>query len=161
VGKTSIIARYLGTKDISLISKTRGVSIENAKYEDVELIIWDFSGQKHYRDVILPFLKGSHIVVLVFDLSRRETLVNLINEWAKYVEDSLGNNVPVIIVGNKKDLKVLRDEFINSALEVMKKHLNVVEYMETSALHGDGIESLFNKLFQIAHEACAMLKNSN
>jgi len=150
VGKTSIIMKYLGVRDISQIRKTKGVSIENAKYAGTELIIWDFSGQEHFRDIIVPFLTGSHIVVLVFDLSETKTLYNLIDKWSEYVRKTLGSNIPTIIVGNKRDIKRLSDDFIQEAIQKIRKKINVLLYLETSAVTGEGISTLFDKLFQYA-----------
>jgi len=150
VGKSSIIMKYLGFKDISQIKKTRGVSIENAKYSGIELIIWDFSGQEHFRDIIVPFLNGSNIVVLVFDLSEAKTLYNLVTKWSNYIVELLGPDIPTVIVGNKRDIKNLSDDFINENLKELKAKLNVVSYRETSALSSDGIDSLFENLFEIA-----------
>lgn len=150
VGKSSIIMKYLGVRDISQIKKTRGVSIENTKYSGTELIIWDFSGQEHFRDIIVPFLNGSNIVVLVFDLSEAKTLYNLVVKWSSYVIDLIGPDIPIVIVGNKRDIKSLSDDFINENLKELKAKLNVVLYIETSALSGYGINSLFEHLFEIA-----------
>lgn len=152
VGKTSIIMKYLGVKDMATIKRTKGVSIENARYRNTELIIWDFSGQEHYRDIIIPFFMGSKIVVLVFDLSEPKSLYNIIEKWANYVTDIIKDNIPVIIVGNKKDIKKMSDSFIASILEKIGEKLSVVKYFETSAITGEGINSLFDYIFEISEK---------
>ncbi|MHA1617505.1 MAG: Rab family GTPase [Candidatus Njordarchaeales archaeon] len=150
-GKTSLIYRLIGHPDITLVEKTKGVYIETLTNKNIELIFWDFSGQKHFREAILPFFRGSHIVVLVFDLSNPQSLVNLVKEWSIYVKNAL-NDVPCIVIGNKKDIKTLPDDFIEASLEEMQKTINVREYLEVSAMTGEGLEKFLEVLYNIAEE---------
>jgi len=150
-GKTSLIYRIMGHPDITLVEKTKGVFIESITDRNIELIFWDFSGQKHFRDVILPFFRGSHIVVLVFDLSNPQSLINLVKEWSMYVKQAL-NDVPCIVLGNKKDIKMLPDDFIQESLEEMKRVINLRGYLEVSALTGEGIENFLKILYDVAEE---------
>ena len=84
VGKTSIINSFLG-KDISNIRSTIGVDFFSIKLGNNQVIIWDFAGQRWFRDIVVQFLTGAFVVVMVFDLSRPETLIRLEKEWTNYV----------------------------------------------------------------------------
>ena len=57
--------------------------IECLKLNDKEIVIWDISGQKRFREVVKSLIMiRVNLVVLVFDLSRRETLLDL-KEWVE------------------------------------------------------------------------------
>ena len=107
VGKTSIITRLKRKGDIKNVEKTKGICIESMIVDDnLEIVFWDFSGQVHFRDIVIPFFDGANVAIFVFDLSNPETLYSLINQWKdyllKYAEDA-----PVLLIGNKKDIKSL------------------------------------------------------
>lgn len=147
VGKTSLIKSFLG-EDISKISTTIGVDFFVISKEDYKLTIWDFAGQEWFREIIINFLKSAAIVIMVFDLSRPKTLVNLINEWANYVKEICHEETVVIVVGNKSDIKKIDDELIASALDELKKKINVKFYLQTSALKKENVSKLFDAIFE-------------
>jgi len=118
VGKTSICRAYLG-KELPK-TMTIGIEIEYLKLNDKEIVIWDISGQKRFREVVESFMIGASLVVLVFDLSRRETLLNL-KEWVDILtKNTMSKEIKAILVGNKADLeKEVTKEDID---ELIKKH---------------------------------------
>jgi len=152
VGKTSIITRLKRKGDIKNVEKTKGICIESMIVDDdLEIVFWDFSGQVHFRDIVIPFFDGANVAIFVFDLSNPETLYSLINQWKdyllKYAEDA-----PVLLIGNKKDIKSLSDDIIEEAIENLKRDINIVGYIETSALTNENLEKLYWKIIELAYE---------
>lgn len=82
-------------------------------------------------------------VVIVFDLTRKETLANLLKNWLIQVKNKLGE-IPLIIMANKIDLKDQRVVDKN-ACKILAKRFKL-HVFETSAKYGynivDGLKTL-------------------
>ncbi len=149
VGKTSLIKAFLG-EDVSRIKTTIGVDFFTINRDDYAITIWDFAGQEWFRKIIIDFLKGAAIVVMVFDLSRPKTLMSLVNNWAKHVEELCNKETIIIVVGNKKDIKRINDDVIIQVIDQLKEKLNVKLYLQTSALKRENIDKLFDVICEYA-----------
>jgi len=110
----------------------------------IKLQIWDTAGQESFRSITRIFYKGSHAVMLVFDITCRSSFDN-IRDWQKEIENNAEEGVLMYLVGNFADCednrKVSRDEALD-----MCKELNFHNYIETSAFTGLNINSLFETL---------------
>jgi small GTP-binding protein len=53
----------------------------------IKLQIWDTAGQESFRSITRIFYKGSHAVMLVFDITTRESF-NSIRNWQKEIENN-------------------------------------------------------------------------
>ncbi|MHA1617537.1 MAG: Rab family GTPase [Candidatus Njordarchaeales archaeon] len=141
VGKTSLIRRFLENKTSNEI--TVGVDFRYVKLNDTIVVLWDFSGQERFRALIENLVSGASLIVMVFDLSRSKTFFNLF-KWAEIIQRYLGD-VPVIIVGNKKDLDArLEENVLKDTLSQLP--LRVVAYLETSAKTGENVSTLFSMI---------------
>ena len=150
MGKTSLVKRYVyGIFDDSYIStigvntykKESIVQIDQEKY-DVEMIIYDISGDLTNRqDLLKEDTKGANGIMLVYDVTRRETL----NGLARQIASLSLNGLPFVLVGNKIDLieefeKInevkIDDIFIDDELNerfnewMHVNHKEVVKYFE-------------------------------
>ena len=77
------------------------IKLDNFK---LKLILWDTMGQEKYRSLSKSFIKGSNIVILVYDITRKDSFLEL-NLWENSVKEELNNDEAIIgIVGNKTDL---------------------------------------------------------
>jgi len=145
VGKTSLILSY--KKGILPNSPTIGVEIHNMKIHDLDLVVWDLSGQEKFRNMINNYLIGASIYVLVFDLAREDTFED-IKSWINFIKNTAGEKSKIILVGNKKDLgKKIPDDVIKNYL---RENNSIVDYLETSAKTGENVQKLFEKLTQLA-----------
>eukprot|EP00276_Gloeochaete_wittrockiana_P019478 CAMPEP_0184355032 /NCGR_PEP_ID=MMETSP1089-20130417/92837_1 /TAXON_ID=38269 ORGANISM="Gloeochaete wittrockiana, Strain SAG46.84" /NCGR_SAMPLE_ID=MMETSP1089 /ASSEMBLY_ACC=CAM_ASM_000445 /LENGTH=202 /DNA_ID=CAMNT_0026691427 /DNA_START=35 /DNA_END=640 /DNA_ORIENTATION=+ len=147
VGKTSIITRftydtfdsnYQATIGIDFLSKT--MYLED---RTIRLQLWDTAGQERFRSLIPSYIRDSSVAVIVYDISNRNTF----NNTAKWIEDvrgERGNDVIIVLVGNKFDLTekraVATQEGAQRATELG------VMFVETSAKSGANIKSLFRKI---------------
>ncbi len=111
----------------------------------VTLSLWDTGGQERFNFFKTDFFKGVAAVALVFDLSRPDTFES-VDEYFGDIRE-LSGNIPIILVGNKDDLKkdigetIPRDKIIQ-----MVNQYNLFEYLETSALENLNVEKLFYRL---------------
>ena len=111
----------------------------------VTLSLWDIGGQKRFDFFKTDFFKGTAAVGLVFDLTRPETFEE-INTYFNDIREHSGN-IPIILIGNKRDLKEQVGETINRSKIIDKvNRFNLLEYIETSALKNVNVEDVFRQL---------------
>lgn len=148
VGKTSIIKAFIG-EEIRGLKTTVGADIYAFKKEKFSVAVWDFAGQYWFREVISDFLKGTILAVMVFDLSRPQTLFSLLKSWADFVVKYGGDHTLVVVVGNKKDIKRIDDRIIARVLDELKKKVRVMFYTQASALYNENVGRVFDVIFEL------------
>jgi len=153
-GKTCIINRYINDDFFSDKISTMGVSCSNKLVkEDNKLLrvdLWDTAGQEQYRALGSHFYKDSYVIILVYDITNRESFENLKIVWYKDLLKHNEKYTILAVVGNKNDLyeieKVSEDEGRNYA-----KEINAI-FMLVSAKNGDNINNLFNDIVNLYWE---------
>ena len=79
VGKTSIINQYINElfidQSISTIGTDKFTKIETINNKEIKLNIWDTAGQERFRSLTPLFLKGSNIVLMVYDITDKVSFV--------------------------------------------------------------------------------------
>ena len=142
VGKSAILKRFIDDDFTSDYFCTVGVefNIKTIQLSDssfADLKIWDTCGEEKYRTITRQYYTNCDGVVLVFDLANKISFTKL-DSWIDDIENNAPEDVAIIIVGNKKDLKDSIEVDQNMISEYFKKHSNI-NYVEVSALTGEGI----------------------
>ena len=94
VGKTSLISRYVNNTfdegELTTVGATyAGKVVEFPEYnKNIKLEIWDTAGQEKYRAVTKIFYKDASAVILVYDITRKESFNELKNYWHNQVLDN-------------------------------------------------------------------------
>jgi small GTP-binding protein len=149
VGKTCIIRRYVSNTFIEDYKASIGVDItsQELKFDktDVQLQIWDMSGQTDFKLVRSQFMSGTDLGIVVFDLTRPSSLDN-VSRWMNEIHAMLPD-LPLVLVGNKTDL-VNERQISKEVAEKATKENNMLFYRETSAKSGENITKLFNDIAQ-------------
>ena len=150
VGKTSLIKRY--TKDqfggvylttVGMDFQDKIIEIEDKK---VRLQVWDTAGQERFRNVTKSYFQSSQGLVLVYDITDRESFEKL-NFWVDNIKNNAPENAKKILVGNKCDLANERQV---SYEEGEKKASNYnIKFFESSAKEGTNVKEFF---FYLANE---------
>ncbi|ELS31914.1 MULTISPECIES: COR domain-containing protein [Pseudanabaena] len=147
VGKTSLVKRLLDNQFDAGERKTDGINIRDwqisANNEQVKLRVWDFGGQEIMHATHQFFLTERSLYLLVIN-TREDELANRIEYWLKLIE-SLGNQAPVIIIGNKIDDHPL--DLDRHGLQT--KYPNIKGFIGTSCATGLGISELKQKITEI------------
>ncbi len=117
---------------------------DGEKTVKVGLQLWDIGGHARSSQVGRVFFQGVSGALLVYDLTRKDTLDKLplwIEQLEKYSPD-----IPLkILVGNKNDL--INDRAVPfEAGEAAKQEWNISNFFETSAKTGDHIQEAFEDL---------------
>ncbi len=149
VGKTTLVNRYIAGKFTSEYKATIGVDIftrevtfqkKNDNFR-VKLLVWDIAGQSLFRAFRKKFFENARSALLVFDLTAPNSL-NQLNSWIKDIHEVTGD-VPLILIGNKSDLKELIEVKPEEISIFIDQHPNVVLNFNTSALTGKNVEAAF------------------
>ncbi len=109
----------------------------------------EIGGQARFEFFKSDFFKGASIIALIFDLARPDTFDRL-EKYYNEIRVKAGN-IPIILVGNKKDLEKELGILIGKKkiLDVVHRY-SLLEYIETSALSGLNIKKLFDKMALLA-----------
>ena len=89
---------YQATIGIDFLSKT--MYLED---RTVRLQLWDTAGQERFRSLIPSYIRDSSVAVVVYDISSKKTFEQT-KKWIDDVRGERGNDVIVVLVGNKTDL---------------------------------------------------------
>jgi len=155
-GKTSLVRRFVYDLFDERYLTTLGVNISR-KVVDLEegtqirLLVWDLSGNEKFDGARADYIRGSAGALLVCDLNRADTVSRL-----NFFKDYLYNfcpNVPVIMIGNKRDLVEEGCETIRQVETIANQCGNPCKI--TSAKTGTEVESAFlelSRLLLTSHE---------
>ncbi|MHA2031722.1 MAG: Rab family GTPase [Candidatus Kariarchaeaceae archaeon] len=153
VGKTTLRLRYIGEGFRKEYITTLGVDIAKTTYKDYAIQIWDLSGQHSFRDIIQAMYLGAHGVIIVFDITKRDSMMNIPN-WINAFQTLNRETIPFVVIGNKIDLQEPNDFSVKSAeTEEFVKSLSIkynisISCIETSALTGENITPAFEGLIE-------------
>ena len=90
VGKTKIIDSFLesnfedSTTGASYAAKTIFFKEEN---QSIKFEIWDTAGQEKYRSLLKIFYKNSNVLILVYDITNKESFDEIRNYWINQVKE--------------------------------------------------------------------------
>jgi len=148
VGKSNLLSRFTrGTFDLDNKS-TIGVEFATKTIKiDGKVIVkaqcWDTAGQERYRAITSAYYRGAVGALLVYDITKHETFAN-VERWLSELRDHADQNIVIMLVGNKSDLRHLRAVTTEEATEFAEKHN--LAFIETSALDATGVDTAFQQL---------------
>jgi len=149
VGKTSLITRFMYDSFDNTYQATIGIDfLSKTMYlEDrtVRLQLWDTAGQERFRSLIPSYIRDSSVAVVVYDVTNKKTFENT-RKWVDDVRGERGNDVIIVLVGNKTDLNDKREVTTAQGEEEAKK--NNLMFIETSAKVGHNVKTLFKRIAQ-------------
>jgi small GTP-binding protein len=151
VGKTSLIRAQAGMFFRPEYIATVGADVITRIYEfrdeAIFLLIFDIAGQSLYDSINDYFFSGASSALLVFDLTRRETLAH-ISDWSSEVRKRIPFIIPQMLLGNKADLEQKRKAKSEEAGEIAA-NLGINRYYETSARTTENVDRAFTEI--LAH----------
>jgi len=149
VGKSSLLLRF--TEDtfdpeqaatIGVDFKVKTIAVDGNR---AKLAIWDTAGQERFRTLTPSYYRGAQGVILVYDVTKRDTFTRLEN-WLNELETyCTRNDLVKMLVGNKID-KDNREVDRNEGLKFARKHSML--FIEASAKTRDGVQCAFEELVE-------------
>ncbi|KAH8677451.1 ras family-domain-containing protein [Xylariales sp. PMI_506] len=128
-----------------------GSRIVPSRQKHMKLSLWDTAGQETYKSVTRSYFRGASGALLVFDITRKATFQH-VTDWLNDLRQIAEPDIVVILVGNKSDLagddadsSGKREVSVREAEDWARAN-GVLQYVETSAKSGEGVEVAFMKV---------------
>ncbi|KAI4666195.1 uncharacterized protein J4E88_010490 [Alternaria novae-zelandiae] len=127
-------------------------SKQKQEQKHMKLSLWDTAGQETYKSITRSYFRGASGALLVFDISRKNTFLSA-TSWLHDLRQIAEEGIVVVLVGNKSDLagsSTVTDSDAANKRQVTKEEAEewckangVMQYVETSAKSGEGVEQAF------------------
>ena len=152
VGKTCLIRAFVDkVVDIKRVQTTLGIDFFSKTISigshSVNLRIWDTAGSERYRSLMHSYLRGSSIVVLVYDLTDCRSMHH-VQYWMKKIESH--HPQVVAVIGNKMDLETNGTQNIHECVEPWQRRDWKIIFGTTTARRKEPIETIMNKCIRVA-----------
>ncbi|XP_053726926.1 ras and EF-hand domain-containing protein homolog [Synchiropus splendidus] len=157
VGKSSFLLRLCKNEFKLNSSATLGVDFQMKTLivdgEPTLLQLWDTAGQERFRSIAKSYFRRADGVLLLYDVTCEKSFLN-VREWVDMIEDVSQEDIPIMLVGNKCDL---RNEAVScvptSYGEKLAMTYNTL-FCETSAKDGANIvEAVLHLARQVTKHA--------
>ena len=149
VGKTNFVYKlsedkfsenYFASTGIEL--KTTSIQIDG---KSIKIQLWDTAGQEKFRAMTKNLYLKSQGIIILFDITNETSFINLKN-WMSQIKESCGEDIPILLVGNKIDLEDNR--VINKERAMEYANNENIEYIEVSSKTGENINKALTSLLQ-------------
>ena len=144
VGKQDFLLRFADyssdhLKKIGIDFKTKIIDFEG---KIIKLQIWDTAGEERFRTITKTYCKGSHGIILMYDVTDKNSFKNVRN-WIKYIEANVDKSTKKVLVGHKCDesSRVVTEEEGKKLAEEYN-----MGFFESSARTNKNVTEVFNYL---------------
>ncbi len=146
VGKTSLVRRFVFDMFEDKYITTIGAKVVKKEMQvkdvDLKMMIWDLLGQDSFNILVNSTLKGVEGALIVFDLTRKNTL-DRIDNLINVIKDN-NPDAKIVFLGNKVDLEEEIEVDKDDIEQTLSKYEE--EYYLTSAKTGENVEEAFKSL---------------
>ncbi|CAB3402191.1 unnamed protein product [Caenorhabditis bovis] len=153
VGKSSLLLRFADNTfsenyitTIGVDFKIRTMDIDGQK---IKLQIWDTAGQERFRTITSTYYRGTHGVVVVYDVTNGESFGN-VKRWLLEIENNC-DTVQKVLVGNKCEAESQR-VVLESDARSYADSMNI-KFFETSAKEDRNVEPMFQCITRLVLNA--------
>ncbi|XP_017852242.1 ras-related protein Rab-18 [Drosophila busckii] len=148
VGKSSLIRRFVENKFDENHDVTIGMDFKSAIMNvdgiDYKVALWDTAGAERFRSLTPSFYRKALGAILVYDITKRDTLVKL-EAWLAELESYSDNpNIAIMVVGNKIDQERVVDR--DEGRKFARKHRAL--FIETSAKCDQYVSDAFKDIVE-------------
>lgn len=135
--------RNISTIGIDKRSLNLKVNLKNDQNEEVtknfQLDLWDTAGQERYKTITKGYYRGSHALILMYDITNYESFEH-VNNWLECIRDEIGKNSEgkylIILLGNKLDL-VNHKRYVDSEeIKIVQKEEAIQKCKDTGIIFG-------------------------
>ncbi|TVY25382.1 40S ribosomal protein [Lachnellula hyalina] len=144
-GKSALLIRYCddqfdsdgSTATIGVDFKLKKLSVHGKAYR---LNLLDTAGQERFRTLSNSYYRGAHGVILVYDISNRESF-NAMERWFEEAEANAMPGAVMYLVGSKMDKAGARQVKVDEGTELAERH--GCGFCELSAKTREGVRKPF------------------
>ncbi|KAG2206420.1 hypothetical protein INT45_003905 [Circinella minor] len=116
----------------------------NIEGKTYKLTIWDTAGQERFRTLTSSYYRGAQGVILVYDVSSRDSFEALDTWWNEVNTYCSSPDVVKMIVGNKVDKESSRAVTYKEGATMARKLQTL--FIECSAKTNTGVQEAFEEL---------------
>mmetsp|Transcript_23958 Transcript_23958/g.42661 ORF Transcript_23958/g.42661 Transcript_23958/m.42661 type:complete len:205 (-) Transcript_23958:329-943(-) len=147
VGKTCMLQTYVYDTFSPTFITTIGIDFK-IKHQEIDgtklkLQIWDTAGQERFRTITVSYFKGAHGIVLMYDVTDRETF-DSISHWLAQIKEHADAQVNVVLVGNKCDIADKRQVATEEGQQLADEYK--LKFFETSAKANTRVDETFTAI---------------
>ena len=150
VGKSCFLMRYADNvfvenyiTTIGLDYKLKYVQLESG--EKIKVQLWDTAGQDRYRTIAKNYYKGSHGILLLYDVTKINSFEN-IREWIQNIKEEVYEKAIIFLIGNKID-KIGERKITTEQGEKLAAEYNM-PFFQASAKSGENVDEVFKALYK-------------
>ena len=156
VGKTSLVSRFVNDQFSDSEVSTVQANMYNKKRvvvdgKPVDMSIWDTAGQERFHALGPIYYRNANGAVLVYDITDADTFEK-VKMWIRELKKVVGDNIQIVICGNKSDMEKDRDVPVDFADKYAKQQ--GAQHFSTSAKQNMNVTEAFSAL------AAAIVKNT-
>jgi len=100
VGKTKIISRFVKNTfkndEVNLCYFTKTMTFNKEHEKTIKYEIWDTAGQEKYRALAKVYYKNAGVAILVYDITRKETFIEIKNYWYNEIKKNIPKDISKI-----------------------------------------------------------------
>uniref|UniRef100_A0A914V0G2 Uncharacterized protein n=1 Tax=Plectus sambesii TaxID=2011161 RepID=A0A914V0G2_9BILA len=166
-GKTSLLVRFWKDDWLEGIyvptvfeNYIANVEVDGRK---VELAMWDTAGQEDYDRLRPLSYPDTDVILIAFAIDSPDNLDNIADKWNPEVRNYCPN-IPVILVGCKKDLRTNQERLHELSAQnkkpiifeqglAMANRIGATGYYECSALTREGVQEIFEAATRLTHDS--------
>ncbi|GJE93513.1 ras-domain-containing protein [Phanerochaete sordida] len=156
VGKSNLLRSFVQDSNNAWGDRPANTGIETLVKKvvtggtNIDVMLWDTAGSERFRTLTRSFYHLVDGVILAYDIASRESFDSLASWFTELQHSRAPKHAVLAVVGTKVD----RDDRCVSYQEghaFAQKHKSL--FYETSAVSGQGIDTLFTELVERAFEA--------
>jgi Ras-related protein Rab-8A len=150
VGKSCFLMRYSDNVFVENYITTIGLDYK-LKYvqldtgETIKVQLWDTAGQDRYRTIAKNYYKGSHGILLLYDVTKLSSFEN-IREWIKDIKEEVYEKAIIFLIGNKIDKTTERKITTEQGTKLAEEYN--LPFFEASAKSGENVDEIFKFLYK-------------
>ena len=148
VRKTCIISRFVNNmyedktmSNISAAYATKTMKFDAFGGKEIKYELWDTAGQEKFRAVTRFLYKDAQVVILVYDITVKESFNEIKDYWYNQVKENCPTNTIICLAGNKCDL-FEREAVTEEEGKELAKEMGAI-FQLTSPKEKIGINELF------------------
>ncbi|KAH6563885.1 hypothetical protein BASA50_001313 [Batrachochytrium salamandrivorans] len=147
VGKSTLITSLIKETFVSTINHVVGEVTIPPEWtrENVTTKIVDSSSRPENKDQLETEIRKADVICIVYAINRHDTFERVSVHWLPYIRN-LGRNVPVVLVGNKIDIRgkeITNDSLEEQIMPVMNEFKEVETCVECSAKQPLNVSEVF------------------
>ena len=154
VGKTCFLKRYTDNtfqdaylSTIGFDFKYKSITLKNGKTVKVQL--WDTAGEERFRTIAKSYYRGSHGIILIYDVTNRKTFEN-IRKWLNQINEETSGKISILLIANKIDCVESRQVTKEEGKEMAKNA--GLPIFEASAKDSTNVNESFQYLIEKINE---------